>query len=140
MEKDAQFSDLKGLTLASVTVDEDKKWIRFETADGRSFVMEHDQDCCESVYVEDIVGDLADLIAHPIEIALEVSHADGEPDCPKPPGDDAMEKDGYADHESYRWTFYKLATIKGYVDIRWFGSSNGYYSEAVSFREVVAVA
>jgi hypothetical protein len=93
---------------------------------GIVYVLTHSQDCCESVVIEDITGDLADLIDSPLTLAEEVTKD----------GKEALEAGlTFAkDAESSTWTFYKFATIKGYVDIRFYGDSNGYYSEGVSFR------
>lgn len=116
MSRYIDFSTLKGKIFSSIVVEDAE--ITFKTYDGEKYLMLHPQDCCEHVYVESIVGDITDLIDSPILIAEESSNCDMEPPSK---GCD----------ESYTWTFYKLATIKGYVDIRWYGSSNGYYSEAV---------
>lgn len=118
----AKFSTLLGRTLQSVTGEVGGDRIDFVTDDGKRFVLAHNQDCCESVSIESIVGDLADLIGSPITLAEESESREN------PPGVEAPEYD-----ESFTWTFYKLATIKGYVDIRWYGSSNGYYGESVDF-------
>lgn len=120
-----KFETLKGKTLKAITVSEDKERVDFETEDGKTFRLYHSQDCCESVSVEDVCGDLADLIGNPILLAEEV-------ESEKPPEGFKHEYEP----ESQTWTFYKLATIKGSATIRWFGSSNGYYSETVSFTEV----
>ena len=91
--------------------------LTFVRDDGVRFVFHHFQDCCESVQIEDIVGDLQDLVGEPLLLAEESSNDDG----PQP--------SEYS--ESYTWTFYKFATRKGYVDVRWLGESNGFYSESV---------
>src|SRR5699024_165220 len=111
-------SELKGKTLKEIKVHEEE--VTLETEDGSKYKMNHEQDCCEKVYVEDVNGDIEDLIGNPLLMAEEVT-------------------DQYHDtEEDYRctWTFYELATIKGYVTFRWYGESNGYYSEEVIIREI----
>lgn len=82
--------------------DSDSKTVRFF----------HKQDCCESVQIEDVIGDLDDLVGSEILLAEEAT-------------------DHIDDRDSQTWTFYKFATMKGAVTVRWLGESNGYYSESV---------
>jgi hypothetical protein len=117
---------LKGKTLTSVSTDGNEE-ILFETVDGDIYRMFHSQDCCESVYIESIVGDLEDLVGEEILVAEANENLF---DILK---DIGKEEDS---DESHTWTFYKFATRKGYVDIRWYGSSNGYYSESVDFVKI----
>ena len=119
---EAKIESMVGRVFTSVT--QDGSEMVFENATER-FVFFHSQDCCESVSIEDICGDLQDLVGEPLLIAEEVS---GETPV------DFNEEE----HDSVTWTFYKFATRRGYVDVRWFGESNGYYSEGVSLgRELV---
>lgn len=90
----------------------------------RSFQMYHERDCCESVSVHDVVGDLAHLVDTPILDIKEDIGAEWPKDVPAP---------DYLD--SYTWTIFTVTTAKGVVVIRWLGESNGYYSESVSFIE-----
>jgi hypothetical protein len=96
--------------------------LRLFLTDGRVARLYHDQDCCEHVEIEDIAGDLSDLVGVPI-LTAEESTSD-EHDGRKSNADGC---------DSCTWTFYRIGTIKGSVVIRWLGSSNGYYSEAVYF-------
>lgn len=119
---ETKFSDLIGKTLINIKIDRECDIITFTDSEGTDYEMQHYQDCCESVVIDDVVGDISDLIGTPITMAEEVRNSE-----------DAMGKEFY---DSFTWTFYKLATIKGYVTIKWWGESNGYYSEDVDFQKV----
>lgn len=119
---ETNISELIGKTLLSIEVGELE--INFITTDNEEYRMLHYYDCCESVAVEDIEGDINDLIGTPILQAEESSNSEllnGKPENP----------------DSFTWTFYKLAIIKGYVTIRWLGELNGYYSEDVTFERII---
>lgn len=121
--EELKFENLLGMTLSKIENKDDDEII-FTTAEGRRFKLYHSQDCCECVSVEDVIGDLDDLIGSPLLQAEEVTSEENPAGITKE----------YQD--SFTWTFYKLATIKGSVTIRWYGESNGYYSESVDFEEI----
>ena len=104
--------DLVGMTMFAFMRSDER--ILMYCEDGRIYTLLHEQDCCETVVIDDICGDLSDLEGSPLIVCEESSN-----------------KDQSGEYESATWTFYRFATIKGWVTIRWFGSSNGYYSESV---------
>ncbi len=112
-----KIEDMVGKTFTSIENKGDELLFHCEEGTFRFF---HDQDCCESVCIDDIVGDLDDLVGTPLLSAEEVSNSG------------LSAKSQYED--SFTWTFYKFATVKGYVDVKWYGSSNGYYSESVNLE------
>ena len=101
----------------------------FYTNSGNLYTFLHTQDCCESVYIESIDGDLDDLVDSELLVAELASFSmDGK----------SVNYDNYKCvkmDDSTTWSFYKFATKKGYVTVRWVGSSNGYYSESVDMRK-----
>lgn len=82
--------------------------------DGSEIIQSHVRDCCESVQIDDVIGDPGDLIGVPLLMCEEVESG---PYTPEP---------GY---DSYTDVWYKFRTHNGDVTIRWRGESNGYYGE-----------
>ena len=115
-QSEAKIEEMVGKVFTSVRNENTELVFRNAT---ESFVFFHQQDCCESVSIADVCGDLQDLVGEPLLLAEEVEGV-------TPVDFNEME------HDSVTWTFYKFATRKGYVDVRWLGESNGYYSEGVS--------
>ena len=126
---DLKFESLKGKVLVGIEVidgDEDFDSIFFTTDTGDRYKLYHEQNCCENVEINDICGDINDLLNTPILLAEEVTHDNEIPDGVNMP----------EYYESFTWTFYKIGTVKGTVTIRWYGGSNGYYSERVNFEKM----
>jgi hypothetical protein len=108
-----EIESLIGEIIKDITYDNQS--ISFFT-DKNVFKFEHHQHCCESVYLQDVIGDLSDLIDSPIALA----------ECRTDEQEDGRLK----------YTFYHLGTIKGRVDIRFNGSSSEYYSMDVDITKM----
>lgn len=116
---------LIGCTLSDIDgMEEGNDHIRFTLTDGRRFEMYHEQCCREDVYIADVCGSVQNLIGSPLTMAEDASSENADDAAPE-----GWQPDKHTD--SYTWTFYKFATVKGYVTLRWYGTSNGCYSERV---------
>lgn len=121
--REAKFEDLVGVTLAAVKgLEVNSETVKLLSVDGREWQLRHMTDCCEVVLVQDVAGDVEDLIGQEILFAEESSKIN-EPLEDGTTGNDC----------SWTWTFYTLRTMKGTVSFRWLGESNGYYGEEVTF-------
>jgi len=120
----AEVSELLGKTIVGIKGNESDDEMYIKTSDGKEYKFYHNQDCCESVSIQDVEGDLLDLLDSPLTQAEESTS-------------DTLEGREDLEYDSQTWTFYKFATIKGYVTVRWYGTSNGYYSESVDFEEII---
>lgn len=109
---------LVGVTGLSVGSDE----VHFHCEDGTHYRMYHFQDCCESVSIDEIDG--------PDDLNGATVYSAEERNC-----DDGPSPSGYTD-DCYTWTYYVINTDRGAVHIKWYGTSNGYYSESVDFEKV----
>lgn len=71
---EADIAEFMGRTFTAVTRDDNLLY--FQRADGGGFLMCHEQSCCETVELEDVAGDLTDLVGAPIVMAEEESNGD----------------------------------------------------------------
>lgn len=110
--------DIVGATILNVNgLSVGSEEIEIQTDKG-VYVMFHSQDCCEDVRVDDIIGTLQKG-TKVLDFIVKTNT-------------DILKDQEYKD-ESFTWTFYTIKTDKGYCDIKWYGCSNGYYSEEVDF-------
>lgn len=119
-------TSLLGKTLTEIQGKVHGEKLVFVVDDGSVYVMQHEQECCEDVRIEDICGHLQDLVGSPIVRAEAPSSVDY-----------SLRETG----EEYTWTFYILGTVKGTVTIRWCGMCGGpgrgdNYATDVTLRKI----
>lgn len=112
--KNADFFELIGKTI--ICLDETE----IKTSDGKRYLFYHEEECCESVNLYKIKGNIEDILNSPITLAEEDG---GEPEDWKPS----------KWQESYTFSNYFLETSKGRLEIYFLGESNGYYGESMNF-------
>ena len=121
-QNEVNFDVLKGKTFDKVYRDKFAEEDAIYFVGNQSFVLTHNQDCCEKVWIEDVCGDLNDLQNSEI---LQSEETEVELDYPK---DSDMFETSY---------WYKFATIKGYVTIRFYGKTKSSYALDATLWEIV---
>lgn len=111
--------ELKGEVLTHIDAGGDE--IMLTTQSGRKIRIFHSQDCCESVSIEGIDGELHKLVGKVlIDTSEEIDRENNPPEYP----------------DSWTRTIHTFKVDDATVIVRWMGESNGYYSESVDIAEL----
>ena len=114
MKSIVNISELVGQFFSNVCIVEtdDGDKLIFEKSNGDTYSFYPNRECCESITLKEIVGNLSNLENSPILIVEE----------------------NWYDTDVYSWSFYKFkfVTQKGHVDISWYPESNGCYPTGVT--------
>lgn len=110
----ALFGSLKHQTIRDIRIRADE--VEIET-DAGTFRLYHDQDCCESVLVQSVVGDRESVTGSPITLAEE---------------DSVCGEGSYG--ESWTDTKFFLEAAGKRLEIVFHGESNGCYREGVDIE------
>lgn len=117
---------LKGQTVVEIDgMKEGSEEVTLKTKEGNTLVLRYEHDCCASCSICQVDGDPMDLLGAKLLMCETVTGASiGVDEDLDESGNDPGE------YDSHTWTFVKFASVHGYVTLRWYGSSNGYYSES----------
>ena len=108
--------ELIGKTVTHLRVNDDQSILAFAHPDGTSTAYQTDADCCSETWFADITG-VSALIGATVTAADDVAL-----NCTQ---------DDRCRQESDEFYGVKLRTDKGYVDIVYRNSSNGYYGGSI---------
>lgn len=110
-------------------IDESGDEIMITVEDGTKYHLYHSQSCCENVEIYDSVnGELHELVGKKLML---IEHDEKYTD------DEIPEDVDIQPYDSYTWTEISFTTNEKTIISRWFGESNGYYSESVDIEEFV---
>lgn len=112
--------DIKSLIGETLSyIDDCGDQIVLTTVSGRKIRIYHEQECCESVRVEDTEGNWQELIG---KVIIDI--------------DEDIESGELGVYEYYTKTNLTFKVDGATVISKWIGESNGYYSESVDFAEL----
>lgn len=119
MNNIVSFTDLVGKTIVCCSAKQYDTEITFQCSDGTVYGMSCSEieSIFQEVKLEEIVGDIEDILNTPICLAEESSNSEKSTEV---------------------WTFYTIRTNKGTVVFRWLGWSEGYYAMDADFYQITS--
>jgi hypothetical protein len=118
------FFELKGQIVKEITgLEKDSCEVFIRTNNG-TYRLCHEQDCCEHVVIDKVIGNVSDLVGE--VIFAEEDAGANEPD---------WYKESY--YDSHTWTKYVLKTASASLEFWFLGESNGYYSEDITIEKII---